>query len=112
VADAGDRQLEAAHPTPAGPLIPDTLVLLASGAFAFVELDRGTMSYARVLAKVNRYAACRTAPPPGRGNTAAAARPGPPCEWERWWYWAGVSEARALGSPVTGMDAGWSAVAR
>lgn len=73
-ADAGDWQLEAAHPTPAGPLIPDAVVLLASGAFAFVELDRGTMSYARLLAKLDRYAAYRTAPPSGRGNAARAPR--------------------------------------
>ncbi|MFF7199273.1 replication-relaxation family protein [Streptomyces sp. NPDC008079] len=73
-ADAGDWQLEAAHPTPAGPLIPDAVVLLATGAFAFVELDRGTMSYARVLAKLDRYAAYRTAPPSGRGNAARAPR--------------------------------------
>lgn len=73
-ADAGNWQLEAAHPTPAGPLIPDAVVLLASRAFAFVELDRGTMSYARVLAKLDRYAAYRTAVPSGRGNAARAPR--------------------------------------
>ncbi|SEG85506.1 hypothetical protein SAMN05216223_11680 [Actinacidiphila yanglinensis] len=50
------------------------MALLAFGAFAFVEVDRGTMSYARLLAKVDRYAAYRTAPPPGRGNAARAAR--------------------------------------
>jgi hypothetical protein len=73
-ADAGDWQIEAAHPSPAGPLIPDAVVLLATGTFAFVELDRGTMSYARLLAKVDRYAAYRTAPPSGRGNAARAPR--------------------------------------
>jgi hypothetical protein len=31
-ADAGDWQIEPAHPTPAGPLIPDAVVLLASVA--------------------------------------------------------------------------------
>ncbi|MFJ1588394.1 replication-relaxation family protein [Streptomyces sp. NPDC088197] len=67
-ADAGDWQLEAAHPTPAGPLIPNAVVLLATGGFAFVELDRGTMSYARLMAKLDRYAAYRTAPPSGRGT--------------------------------------------
>jgi hypothetical protein len=73
-ADAGDWQIEAAHPTPAGPLIPDAVVLLATGRFAFVELDRGTMFYARLLAKVDRYAAYRAAPPTGRGNAARALR--------------------------------------
>ncbi|SEG85294.1 Replication-relaxation [Actinacidiphila yanglinensis] len=73
-ADAGDWQVEAAHPTPAGPLIPDAVVLLATGGFAFVELDRGTMSYARLLAKLDRYAAYRSAPPSGRGNAARAPR--------------------------------------
>ena len=73
-ADAGDWQIEPAHPTPAGPLIPDAVVLLASGRFAFVELDRGTMSYARVLAKLERYATYRTAPPSGRSNAARAPR--------------------------------------
>jgi hypothetical protein len=73
-ADAGDWHLEAAHPTPAGTLIPDAVVLLASGRFAFLELDRGTMSYARLLAKLDTYAAYRTAPPSGRGNAARAPR--------------------------------------
>lgn len=73
-ADAGDWQLEAAHPTPAGALIPDAVVLLATGRFAFVELDRGTMSYARLLAKLDTYAAYRTAPPSGRGNAARTPR--------------------------------------
>jgi hypothetical protein len=73
MADAGDWQLEAGHPTPAGQLIPDAVVLLASGTFAFVELDRATMSYARLLAKLDTYAAYRTAPPTGRGNAARAA---------------------------------------
>lgn len=73
-ADAGDWQIEPAHPTPAGPLIPDAVVLLTTGRFAFVEVDRGTMSYARLLAKVDRYAAYRTAPPTGRGNAARAPR--------------------------------------
>jgi hypothetical protein len=75
-ADAGDWQLEPAHPTPAGPLIPDAVVLLATGRFAFVEVDRGTMSYARLLAKLDRYAAYRSAPSSGR--TARASRP----HWE------------------------------
>ena len=35
VADAGDWHLEAAHPTPAGTLIPDAVVLLADGHTAW-----------------------------------------------------------------------------
>ena len=50
------------------------MVLLASSAFAFVELDRGPMPYARLLAKVDRYAAYRAAPPSGRDNAARAPR--------------------------------------
>ncbi|WP_407639657.1 replication-relaxation family protein [Actinacidiphila guanduensis] len=61
-AAAGDWQLEPAHPTLAGPLIPDAVVLLATGRFAFVEVDRGTMAYACLRAKLGRYAAYRTAP--------------------------------------------------
>lgn len=69
-----ERQLEVAPPTPAGPLIPDAVVLLANGTTAFVELDRGTMSYARLLAKLERYDAYRAAPPTGRGNAARSPR--------------------------------------
>jgi hypothetical protein len=89
-ADAGDWQLEPAHPTPAGPLIPDAVVLLATGRFAFVEVDRGTMSYARLLAKLDRYAAYRTAPPTGRGNAARAPRN----HWEE--HYAGPSLERSF----------------
>lgn len=32
--------LEVAHPTPAGTLVPDAVVLLADGPSAFVEIDR------------------------------------------------------------------------
>jgi hypothetical protein len=39
------------------------VVLRASGAFAFVEVDRGTVSYVRLLAKVDRYAAYRCSCP-------------------------------------------------
>ncbi|MEV4506028.1 replication-relaxation family protein [Streptomyces klenkii] len=73
VADAGDWQLEVAHPTPGGALISDAVVLLADGRTAFVELDR-TMSYARLIAKLERYDAYRTAPPTGRGNAGRAPR--------------------------------------
>ncbi|MGK5449666.1 replication-relaxation family protein [Streptomyces radiopugnans] len=73
VADHADWHLEVAHPTPAGPLIPDAVVLLADGSTAFVEIDR-TMSYARLTAKLDRYNAYRTAPPTGRGNAARAPR--------------------------------------
>lgn len=74
VADAGDWHLEIAHPTPAGTLVPDAVVLLADGRTAFVELDRGTMSYARLIAKLERYDAYRTAPPTGRGAAARTPR--------------------------------------
>ncbi|MGW6744822.1 replication-relaxation family protein [Streptomyces sp. NPDC055025] len=72
-ADHADWRLEAAHPTPAGSLVPDAVVLLADGSSAFVEIDR-TMSYARLVAKVEGYDAYRNAPPSGRGNAARAPR--------------------------------------
>lgn len=68
-----DWQVEVAHPTPAGNLVPDGVVLLADGSHAFVEIDR-TMSYARLLAKLERYDAYRNAPASGRGNAARAPR--------------------------------------
>ncbi|MFJ8768619.1 hypothetical protein [Streptomyces clavifer] len=40
--------MENAHPTPAGNLIPEGVVLLADGASAFVEIDR-TMSRPRLM---------------------------------------------------------------
>ncbi|MFJ9668776.1 replication-relaxation family protein [Streptomyces sp. NPDC101219] len=73
VADCADWQVEVAHPTPAGNLVPDAVVLLADGSSAFVEIDR-TMSYARLVAKLERYDAYRNAPPSGRGNAARAPR--------------------------------------
>ncbi|MFH8371375.1 replication-relaxation family protein [Streptomyces sp. NPDC018031] len=73
VADHADWQVEVAHPTPAGNLVPDGVVLLADGSSAFVEIDR-TMSYARLIAKLERYDAYRNAPPSGRGNAARAPR--------------------------------------
>ncbi|GAA2433385.1 replication-relaxation family protein [Streptomyces macrosporus] len=74
VADAGDWHLEIAHPTSAGTLVPDAVVLLADGRTAFVEVDRGTMSYARLTAKLERYDAYRTAPPTGRGTAVRTPR--------------------------------------
>ncbi|MFD9283625.1 replication-relaxation family protein [Streptomyces mirabilis] len=73
VADCADWQVEVAHPTPAGNLVPDGVVLLDNGSSAFVEIDR-TMSYARLVAKLERYDAYRNAPPSGRGNAARAPR--------------------------------------
>ncbi|MEU6212709.1 replication-relaxation family protein [Streptomyces sp. NPDC047023] len=73
VADFADWRVEVAHPTPAGNLVPDGVVLLADGASAFVEIDR-TMSYARLVAKLERYDSYRNAPPSGRGNAARAPR--------------------------------------
>ncbi|MCX4775064.1 replication-relaxation family protein [Streptomyces sp. NBC_01285] len=73
VAHCADWQVEVAHPTSAGSLVPDGVVLLADGASAFVEIDR-TMSYARLVAKLERYDAYRNAPPSGRGNAARAPR--------------------------------------
>ncbi|MEU9289179.1 replication-relaxation family protein [Streptomyces sp. NPDC048275] len=73
VADHADWQVEVAHPTPAGNLVPDGVVLLADGSSAFVEVDR-TMSYARLVAKLERYDAYRKAPASGRGNAARAPR--------------------------------------
>ncbi|MEU5902335.1 replication-relaxation family protein [Streptomyces venezuelae] len=77
MADHADWRVEVAHPTPAGNLVPDAVALLATGSSAFVEIDR-TMSYARLLAKLERYDAYRNAPPAGRGN---AARP-PRSHWQ------------------------------
>ncbi|MDX2546370.1 replication-relaxation family protein [Streptomyces sp. WI04-05B] len=50
--------------------MPDGVVLLANGTSAFVEIDR-TMSYARLVAKLERYDAYRNAPASGRGNADA-----------------------------------------
>ncbi|MEU5958724.1 replication-relaxation family protein [Streptomyces sp. NPDC047525] len=72
-AELGDWQVEVAHPTPAGNLVPDGVVLLTNGTSAFVEIDR-TMSYARLIAKLERYDAYRGAPASGRGNAARAPR--------------------------------------
>ncbi|MDQ0757499.1 replication-relaxation family protein [Streptomyces canus] len=72
-ADQSDWHLEVAHPTPAGNLLPDAVVLLDNGSSAFVEIDR-TMSYARLVAKLERYDAYRNGPPSGRGNAARAPR--------------------------------------
>ncbi|MFD4833297.1 replication-relaxation family protein [Streptomyces uncialis] len=72
-ADHADWRVEVAHPTPAGTLVPDGVVLLAGGDSAFVEIDR-TMSYARLVAKLERYDAYRNAPAAGRGNAARPAR--------------------------------------
>ncbi|SFO07078.1 hypothetical protein SAMN04487980_105412 [Streptomyces sp. cf124] len=73
MADHADWQVEVAHPTPAGNLVLDAVVLLADGSSAFVEIDR-TMSYARLVAKLERYDAYCNAPATGRGNTARAPR--------------------------------------
>ncbi|MER6317044.1 replication-relaxation family protein [Streptomyces sp. NPDC001581] len=73
VADHADWRVEVAHPTPAGNLVPDGVVLLAGGSSVFVEIDR-TMSYARLVAKLERYDAYRNAPASGRGNAARAPR--------------------------------------
>ncbi|MFJ3439108.1 replication-relaxation family protein [Streptomyces cyaneofuscatus] len=72
-ADFADWRVEGAHSTSAGNLIPDGVVLLADGASAFVEIDR-TMSYARLIAKLERYDAYRNASATGRGNAARAPR--------------------------------------
>ncbi|MGW7054515.1 replication-relaxation family protein [Streptomyces sp. NPDC054888] len=72
-ADHADWQVEVAHPTPAGNLLPDGVVLLADDTSAFVEIDR-TMSYARLLAKLERYDTYRNAPASGCGNAARAPR--------------------------------------
>lgn len=53
--------------------MPDGVVLLAGSASAFVEIDR-TMSYARLLAKLERYDSYRNAPASGRGDAARAPR--------------------------------------
>ncbi|MEE1928860.1 replication-relaxation family protein [Streptomyces sp. TRM 70351] len=73
VADHADWQVEVAHPTPARNLVPDAVALLAGGSHVFVEIDR-TMSYARLLAKLERYDTYRNAPPTGRGNAARTPR--------------------------------------
>ncbi|MFD0396260.1 replication-relaxation family protein [Streptomyces nogalater] len=85
VADHADWQVEVAHPTPAGNLVPDGVVLLADGSSAFVEIDR-TTSYAGLLAKLERYDAYRNAPASGHGNAArpratTGRRPTPGRRW-------------------------------
>ncbi|MEU3221335.1 replication-relaxation family protein [Streptomyces sp. NPDC006971] len=81
MADHSDWQVEVAHPTPAGNLVPDAVALLADGSSAFVEID---MSYARLLAKRERYDTYRNAPPSGRGNAARAPRPAPRAPRNHW----------------------------
>ncbi|MFG2595265.1 hypothetical protein [Streptomyces sp. NPDC048462] len=49
------------------------MVLLTNGSSAFVEIDR-PMTYARLVAELERYDAYRGAPPAGRGNAARPAR--------------------------------------
>ncbi|QSS95540.1 replication-relaxation family protein (plasmid) [Streptomyces sp. M54] len=73
MADHADWRVEVAHPTPAGNLVPDGVVLLNNGSSAFVEIDR-TMSYAGLLAKLERYDGYRGAPASGRGNAARTPR--------------------------------------
>ncbi len=73
MADHADWRVQVPHPTPAGNLLPDGVVLLADGSSAFVEIDR-TMSYAGLLAKLERYDAYRGAPASGRGSAARAPR--------------------------------------
>ncbi|MEU3838097.1 replication-relaxation family protein [Streptomyces microflavus] len=73
LADHADWRVEVPHPTPAGNLLPDGVVLLNNGFSAFVEIDR-TMSYARLIAKLERYDAYLGAPVAGRGNAARAPR--------------------------------------
>ncbi|MEU7330170.1 replication-relaxation family protein [Streptomyces parvus] len=73
MADHAGWRVEVPHPTPAGNLLPDAVALLADGSIAFVEIDR-TMSYARLLAKLERYDAYRGAPASGRGDAARAPR--------------------------------------
>jgi hypothetical protein len=65
--------MEVAHPTPAGNLVPYGVVILADGSSAFVEIDR-MMSYARLIARLERCDAYRNAPASGRGNVARAPR--------------------------------------
>ncbi|WP_371664752.1 replication-relaxation family protein [Streptomyces sp. NBC_00280] len=72
-AQFADWQVEVTHPPPAGNLVPDGVMLGADGTSAFVEIDR-TMSYARLIAKLERYDAYRNAPASGRGNAARAPR--------------------------------------
>jgi hypothetical protein len=81
--------VEVAHPNPAGNLVPDAVVLLADGSSAFVEIDR-TMSYARLVAKLERYDAYRNAPATGRGNAARAPR----SHWQE--TYAGASLERSF----------------
>lgn len=54
--------MELPHPTPAGNLLPDGVVLLNNGSSAFVEIDRA-MYYALLIAKLERYDGCRRLPP-------------------------------------------------
>ncbi|MDH6493564.1 hypothetical protein [Streptomyces sp. SAI-127] len=72
------QKVEAADPTgdiytTSSPttLVSDGVVLLADGSSVFVEIGR-TLSYARPVAKLERYDAYRTAPASGRGNAARA----------------------------------------
>ncbi|MEV5381048.1 replication-relaxation family protein [Streptomyces nondiastaticus] len=72
-ADQADWQVEVARPTAAGSLGPDGVGLLNNGSHAFVEIDR-TMSYACLLAKLERYDAYRHVLASGRGNAARTPR--------------------------------------
>ncbi|MFJ4873381.1 replication-relaxation family protein [Streptomyces sp. NPDC088757] len=73
VADHADWQVEVTHHTPSSDLLPDGVVLLDDGFNAFVEIDR-TMSYARLINKLECYDAYHNAPAARRGNAARAPR--------------------------------------
>ncbi|MFJ8150292.1 replication-relaxation family protein [Streptomyces sp. NPDC096048] len=93
MADQADWRVEVAHPTPAGNLVPDAVALLADGSSAFVGIDR-TMSYARLLAKLERYESYRSAPASGRGIVARVPR----SHWQE--TYAGPSLERAFPPPL------------
>ncbi|GAA4668020.1 replication-relaxation family protein [Streptomyces youssoufiensis] len=100
LAEWTDWQVELAHPTPAGNLVPDGVALLADGTHAFVEIDR-TMSYAKLLAKLERYDAYATPRPPAAATPpvpyAATGRRSTPAH-----TWSGRSRQCCSSSPQPG----------
>ncbi|MFD0396195.1 replication-relaxation family protein [Streptomyces nogalater] len=74
VADHADWQVEVAHPTPAGNLVPDGVVLLADGSSAFVEIDR-TTSYPACLPSWSATTPTATHRRPGTATPPAPAQP-------------------------------------
>ncbi|MER6715515.1 hypothetical protein [Streptomyces sp. NPDC000877] len=91
MAEYADWQVEVAHSAPAGILVSEGVVFLADGSRALVGIGRA-MSYARLVAELERYDAYRNAPPAGCGSAARGPRS----------RWQGSCAGPSLGRPPAG----------